>query len=297
MKQKWFIYVALGTDIAIASTKFIVTGITHSSAMLSEGIHSVIDAISQLLLIWGVYISQKKPDDKRPFGYGKEQYFWSFIVSLILFIMGGCISFYEGVVRLKSPDTSDGITWSYIVLAVAFVFTTVSAAASLKEFNKRRKVESFWEAVKISKDPSTFIILLGDIGDLAGLIIAFAGTYLGHKFGKPYYDGIASMLIGIVLIVISILLVKESRSLLMGETIGKKTMKQIIALAEADASVLKIRKQLSMYMGPEEILLQLNAVFKQGLTTEQITDAISNISSVIQKQYPLIKQIFIEPVK
>jgi len=297
MKQKWFIYVALGTDIVIAATKFTVTGITHSSAMLSEGIHSVIDALSQVLLIWGVYISQKKADDKRPFGYGKEQYFWSFIVSLILFVMGGCISFYEGVIRLKAPDASDGVAWSYVVLAVAFVFTAISAAASFKEFNKRRKVESFWEAVKTSKDPSTFIILLGDIGDLAGLIIAFTGIYLGHKFGKLYYDGIASMLIGIVLIVISVLLVRESRSLLMGETIGKKTMKQIIALAEADASVIKIKKQLSMYMAPEEILLQLNAVFKQGLTTEQITDAISGISNTIKKQFPLIKQIFIEPVK
>jgi len=298
MRSRSFIYIALATDIIIAVTKFIAAGFTHSSAMVSEGIHSVIDSLSQLLLLWGVAVSKKKADDKRPFGYGKELYFWSFIVSLVIFIMGGCISFYEGLLKIKGPSADGSQSWNYAVLGIAFVFTAVSACASLKAFNRQRLADiSFWEAVKRSKDPSTFIILLGDIGDLAGLIVAFAGIYLAHVSGNFYYDGIASMVIGAILIIVSLLLVRESRSLLMGETISKKNLQKIVALAESDPSVVKVKKQLSMYLAPEEILLQLTAIFKDGLTTEQITDSVSNITIAIQKKFPLVKQIFIEPVK
>jgi cation diffusion facilitator family transporter len=297
MKSKAFIYIALATDVLIALTKFLAAGFTHSSAMISEGVHSVIDAISQLLLLWGVVISKKKADDGRPFGYGRELYFWSFIVSLIIFMMGGCISFYEGILRFKKPATTANETWNYIVLGISFVFTAISAYASLKPFNRQRGDTSFWKAVKNSKDPSVFIVLLGDMGDMVCLVIAFAGIYLAHLFKNPYYDGIASVLIGVVLVLISLLLVRESRSLLMGETVRKATIKEIIAITEADPSVQKVKKQLSLYLAPEEIILQMTAVFKQGLTTNQITDSISNIIHSIQQKFPLIKQIFIEPVK
>jgi cation diffusion facilitator family transporter len=297
MKSKAFIYIALATDVLIALTKFVVAGLTHSSAMVSEGVHSVIDAISQLLLLWGVVTSKKKADDERPFGYGRELYFWSFIVSLIIFMMGGCISFYEGILRFKKPAINANETWNYIVLGICFVFTAISAYASFKAFNRQRGDSSFWKAVKNSKDPSVFIVLLGDLGDMVCLIIAFAGIYLAHAFRNSYYDGIASVLIGIVLILISLLLVRESRSLLMGETVRKTTIKQIIAITEADPSIQKVKKQLSLYLAPEEIILQMTAVFKQDLTTSQITDSISNIIHSIQQKFPLIKQIFIEPVK
>jgi len=297
MKSRSFIYIALFTDIIIAITKFIVAGISHSSAMLSEGIHSVIDAISQVLLLWGIVVSKKKADDKRPFGYGRELYFWSFIVSLIIFSMGGCISLYEGIQRLKTPAAAENAIWSYIVLGTSFIFTAISAFASLKAFNKQRGDTPFWKAIKNSKDPSVFIVLLGDIGDLVCLIIAFAGIYLVNLSGNPLYDGIASMLIGIILILISLLLVRESRSLLMGETIQKTTLNQIVALVEENASILKVKKKLSIYLSPEEIVLQLTAVFKKDLTTDQITGAISSITGTIQQKFPMIKQIFIEPVK
>jgi len=297
MKSKSFLYIALVTDIIIAATKFVVAGITRSSAMLSEGIHSVIDAISQVLLLWGIVVSKKEPDEKRPFGYGRELYFWSFIVSLIIFSLGGCISLYEGILRLASPETGGKATWNYVVLGVSFTFTAISAYASLKVFNNQRGQTSFWKAVKNSKDPSVFIVLLGDIGDLICLVIAFAGVYLAQFTGNIMYDGAASILIGIVLILISLLLVRESRSLLMGETIQKATLKEIVSLVEADTAIIKVKKKLSIYLSPEEIILQLTAVFKKELTAEQITGAISSITASIQKKFPLIKQIFIEPVK
>ena len=295
MKSKFFIYVALVADLAIAVTKFIAAVITGSSAMISEGIHSIIDAINQLLLLWGIKKSRKRPDSKRPFGYGKELYFWSFIVSLLIFSVGGCISFYEGILRLKRPAPVENQNWNYIVLAIAFVFTAITVAITLKKFNKQRRGLGFWKAIRESKDPAVFIVLLGDMGDLIGLMIAFLGIYLGHLFHNPYYDGIASMVIGVFLIIISLLLVRESRSLLMGETISKKNLHKIILLTEADPSVLKVKKHFSMYLAPEEIVLQLIAVFKKDLTTAQITEAIKRIIKNIQQKFPRIKQRFIEP--
>ncbi|MGZ3822564.1 MAG: cation diffusion facilitator family transporter [Mucilaginibacter sp.] len=296
MKSKQFLYVSLAVDILIAVSKFIAAAFTGSSSMIAEGIHSVIDASSQLLLLWGIKTSKKLPDEARPFGYGKELYFWSFIVSLTIFILGGCISFYEGLVRLSQPVFIGNQSWNYVILALAFVFTTISMVTALTAFNKQRGGTPFFKAVTQSKDPSIFIVLLGDVGDLVGLVIAFLGVYLGHFFNNPHYDGIASMAIGAVMIAISILLVRESKSLLMGETTSKKTLIKVVAIIEADEAVSKVKKHFSMYLAPDEIILQLNTVFKDDLTTHQITDAIERITKAIQSEFPRIKQIFIEPV-
>lgn len=295
MGSKLFIYVALAADIGIAITKFVAASFTGSSAMISEGIHSVIDSVNQLLLLWGIKRSKKRADAKRPFGYGRELYFWSFVVSLLLFTVGGCISFYEGLIRFKRPDVAEDQTWNYIVLSISFVFTAITATITFKKFNKQRGDLGFFEAIRQSKDPSLFIVLLGDLGDLIGLLIAFVGVYLGHLFHNPYYDGAASMVIGVFLILISMLLVRESRSLLMGESISTKTIRKIISLAEADEAIIKIKKHFSIYMAPDEVVLQLLAVFKKDLTTNEITAAIKRIIEKIQKEFPRIKQIFIEP--
>ncbi len=297
MKPKLFIYIALVTDILITITKFTAAIITGSSAMISEGIHSTIDSISQLLLILGVKKSKRKPDAQRPFGYGREMYFWSFIVSLIIFIVGGCISFYEGLIRFQHPTLQENLGLDYIVLTIAFLFTSVSAIASFKAFNKERGRQTFWKALKQSKDPATFIVLLGDLGDILGILIAFLGIFLGHLFKNPYYDGIASMLIGVILIIISLLLVQESKSLLLGEPIGKKTLKEIITLIEQDADIIQIKKHFSTYMAPEEVVLQVIAVFKKELTTTDITKAIERICINTMKEFPRIKQMFIEPAE
>jgi len=294
--SKAFIYIALLADLGIAVIKFIASAFTGSSAMISEGIHSIIDSINQVLLLFGIRKSKKKADWKRPFGYGRELYFWSFIVSLLMFSIGGCISFYEGILRLKHLDVMEDQTWNYIVLGVAFVFTIISLIASLKKFNKERGELPFWEAIRESKDPSLFTVLLGEIGDAAGLIIAFLGVLLGRLFHNPYYDGAASMVIGVFLIIISLLLVRESRSLLMGETPSRKTLRKIIAITEADPSIIKVKRHYSIYLAPEEIVLQLIASFKKDQTTEEITEAIKRISATIKKHFPRFKQIFIEPM-
>jgi len=264
--------------------------------MISEAIHSVIDSISQVLLIFGIKSSKKAADIDRPFGYGREFYFWSFVVSLVIFLLGGCISFYEGVQRLKQSELKGSATWSYIILGISFLFTAVSMLSALKAFNKQRGSIPFLRAVIDSKDPSTFIVLMGDIGDMLGLFVAFLGIYLGRLFHNPHYDGIASMVIGLILIGISGLLVRESKSLLMGEPISRKTMLRLATLAESDHAIIKVKKQFSTYLAPDEVLLELIAVFKKGLTTREITDAIDRVIKMIQLEFPRIKQIFIEPV-
>ncbi len=296
MKSRFFIYVSLVVDLLIAASKFVAAAITGSSSMLAEGIHSIIDAISQLLLILGFKLSKRRADSNRPFGYGKELYFWSFIVSLVIFSLGGCISFYEGLTRLKNPEFEGNPNWNYITLAIAFVFNMVSMIAALKAFNQQRGKISFWKAVVKTKDPSTIIVLLGDFGDLLGLFIAFLGVFLGRLYHNPYFDGFASMLIGLILIAISAVLIRESKSLLLGETPSPKNIRKVVALAEADEAVIKVKKHFSTYLAPEEILLQLNTVFKDNLTTRQITDAIERITKTIQAEFPFMKQIFIEPV-
>ncbi|WP_295671356.1 cation diffusion facilitator family transporter [uncultured Mucilaginibacter sp.] len=296
MESRSFIYISLAADLLIALSKFIAAAFTGSAAMIAEGIHSIIDASSQLLLIWGVKVSRKLPDKERPFGYGRELYFWSFIVSLIIFIVGGCVSFYEGYYHFLHPEFEGSPAWNYGVLLTAFLFTCISLYNVLKVFNVERGKKSFWRTIKESKDPSTFITLLGDAGDVAGLVIAFAGISIGRYYHNPHIDGIASMAIGVMLIVISLILVNESKSLLMGETTSRKTLRRIVALTESDGSVIKVKKHFSMYLAPEEVILQLNTVFKDDLTTHQITDAIERITKTIKKEFPRIKQIFIEPV-
>ena len=198
--------------------------------------------------------------------------------------------------RLERPVSNQNQFWSYLILTAAFLFTMVSLLTALKAFNKQRGDTPFFTAVTKSKDPSTFIVLLGDVGDVLGLIVAFLGVFLGQLLHDPYFDGIASMIIGAIMIAISILLVRESKSLLMGETTSRKTLRKIVKLTEADTAVLKVKRHFSMYLSPEEVLLQLNTVFKDDLSTQQITDAIERIIKTIQTEFPKIKQIFIEPV-
>jgi cation diffusion facilitator family transporter len=297
MKSRSFIYIALGLDLLLAAAKFIAAGFTGSASMISEGIHSTIDATSQILLIWGISTSKKKADEERPFGYGKELYFWSFIVSLITFLLGGCISMYEGFVRIKKPAFEGNPISDYIILGLAFVLNLISMRTASKAFKRQRGKTVFWDAVLKTKDPTTLIVLLGDYGDLLGIVIAFIGIFLGHVFHNPLYDGITSMIIGFILASISVLLIRESKSLLVGETPGKKQLAQALAITESDESVIRVKKHYSTVMSPDYTILILNTVFKENLTTSQITEAIQRISGDIQKSCSDIKQIFIEPVK
>ncbi|GAB4023612.1 cation diffusion facilitator family transporter [Spirosoma koreense] len=290
------IYTALGANLAIATTKFIAAGVTGSSAMVSEGIHSLVDTLNELLLLLGMKRSQRPPDERRPFGYGRELYFWSFIVSVLIFAVGGGLSFYEGITHLQNPKPMENPTWNYIVLGVAIVLDGASLVTAFRAFNQQRGSQPFWSAVKASKNPATFVVLFEDASDVLGLLIAFLGIFLGHALNNPYLDGVASVLIGLLLTVVSVLLTRESRSLLMGEAADKAITQKIIETTEANPSVLKSVRAFTFQMGPEEIVLIQQIAFQENLTNEDTILAMTQIRQAVQATEPSIRQVYIEPV-
>lgn len=287
---------ALASNIAVAVTKFIAASVTGSSAMVSEGIHSLVDAGNTLLLYFGAKRTERPPSMLHPFGYGKEIYFYTLIVAISLFAIGGGMSVYEGIQHILNPEPIEDPTWNYIVLGFSTIFTAISWIIAFKEFNKNNTEgnESVWQAVRKSKDPGIFAILFEDTADLLGLLVAFIGVLLGHLLHNPYIDGVASIIIGLILITTSLLLAKESKGLLIGESADGDLVNDIIKITESDASVLYVKPPLTMHMGPNDIILALGINFNKDLNAEEIASAIDRIEHSIRQKYPQIKKIFVE---
>ncbi|BAV08677.1 cation diffusion facilitator family transporter [Filimonas lacunae] len=294
-KSNASIYSALAANLLIAITKFIAGGFTNSSSMISEGIHSVVDTTNQVLLLYGLKRSRKPPDSSRPFGYGKELYFWSFIVSILIFGFGGGVSIVQGISHIRHAQEPGKPTWNYIVLGLSVVFEGTSLLIANKEFNKARGNTGWWEAVIKSKDPSSFLVLFEDGAAVMGLTIVFVFMLIGHQYQLPWMDGVASVLVGCLLVVVSLILARESRSLLMGEGIAPKTQVLIRQLAEKDAAVIKVINVLSTYQSPEEVLLMLIVAFEPELETEDITLAIDRIRKAVKDQFPLVRFVIVQP--
>lgn len=289
------IYSALAANLLIAVTKFIAGFVSNSAAMIAEGVHSVVDTANQLLLLLGLRQSKKKPDARHPFGYGKELYFYSFIVSILIFGLGGGVSIYQGIAHIITPDVPGNPTWSYVVLCSSVVFEGTSLVISAKEFNKLRGNQTWWQAITNSKDPSTFLVLFEDGAAVIGLFIVMICLFVGNRYHLDYLDGVASLLVGLLLIGVSIILARESRSLLMGEGISKQTKARITEIVEQDADVQKLMHILSTYQSPSEILLMLIVAFEQNRDTQQINDAISRIRNRVKDEYNLIHFVIIQP--
>jgi len=289
------IYAALLANLMIAVTKFIAGAISHSAAMIAEGVHSVVDTINQLLLLLGLSLSKKKPDKYHPLGYGKELYFWSFVVSILIFGLGGGISVYQGVTHILHPIELGNPTWSYVVLATSLVFEGTSLIIAAIEFNKLREGQTWWSAIINSKDPSTFLVLFEDSAAVMGLTIVAICLYLSHRLNAPYIDGVASLLVGLILVVVSLILARESRSLLMGEGIKTNTKKRIREITEGDKDVLSLMHLMSIYQSPEEILVMMIVAFKPDLDTAEINDAIDRIREQIKAEFARIRFVVIQP--
>jgi cation diffusion facilitator family transporter len=288
------LYSALAANLAIAITKFIAASITGSSAMISEGIHSVVDTANEVLLLFGIHRSKRPADARRPFGYAKELYFWAFIVSILIFGIGGGISFYEGITHLRHPNLIQDPKWNYIVLGFAFLFDGISYVTAQREFTRQRAGLPFWTAVKKSKDPSTFVVLFEDMADLLGLTVAFLGVFLGHYYQNPYFDGAASIIIGLILTAISAILLLESRSLLMGESADPQLLEQVCQVAAAHPAVVQAGWPLSMHLGPEEVVVVVPLTFRDEACSREIDAAMADIRRDIQALFPPMKQIFFD---
>ena len=289
------IYSALIADVLIATVKFIAGARTNSSSMISEGIHSLVDTTNQILLLYGLKRSARPPDKYRPFGYGKELYFWSFIVSILIFGLGGGLSIYQGILHIRKAEPLINPTLNYIVLGFSFLFDGASFTIAIREFNKARGNMGFWKAVVNSKDPSSFLVLFEDGAAVFGLVIVFILMLINHAFNMPFLDGVASILVGLLLVFASFILARESRSLLMGEGIAPETQQKIKQLVERDPAVTKVGNILSTYESPDEIVLMLIVYFKTELDTEDITDAIERVRKGIKKEYKLVEFVIIQP--
>lgn len=289
------IYGALIANAVIAAIKFVAAFLSGSSAMLSEGIHSIVDTSNELLLLLGIRRSKRPADKKHPFGYGQELYFWSLIVSILVFGLGGGMSIYEGITHIGSPHPIKEVFWNYLVLGSAFIFEMISIVISIKGFLKHSTHKgNFFQKLLASKDPGFFLVIYEDAADLAGLIIAFAGVILSYYFNMPLLDGLASILIGIVLTVIAVLMIIESHNLLIGESAGREIVEETEKLIREDEEVHEVQMPLTMQLSPDEVLLALNLEFKKELTGAQVAGSIKRLEKNIKEKFPQIKQIYIE---
>ncbi|MBG9389647.1 cation diffusion facilitator family transporter [Caenimonas aquaedulcis] len=296
-ESKVAVYGAIAANVAIAVTKFIVAGVTGSSAMLSEGIHSLVDTGNGGLLLVGMHRSRKPSNPEHPFGHGKELYFWSLIVAVLIFGLGGGVSLYEGITHLRSPAPLKDPMWSYVVLAAAFVFEGASFTIAWRQFKQQRGDTPFWEALHASKDPANYTVLAEDGAALVGLLIAAAGVFFSHWLDMPALDGIASMLIGVLLAAVAVLLIRESRGLLVGEGVKPETAKAIRELALAEPSVCEVGQVLSMYVGAEDILVTLDVNFKPDTPAEETAKVTERVEARIREAYPKVKRIYIEATR
>jgi cation diffusion facilitator family transporter len=294
-QSKTAIITALAANFGIAAIKFVAAWFTGSSAMLSEGIHSLVDTANEWLLLLGLRKSQQPATDKRPFGYGRELYFWAFMVAVFIFIIGGGLSLYDGIEHIRHPAPLHSPTWNYVVLVVAFCFDGASFLVARRTFNAQRGSQPFWKAFRASKDPSIFVVLFEDASDLLGLVIAFLGVFLSHLLNEPVLDGAASVLIGLLLFVVAGLLLRETKSLLLGEPAEPTLLQKITDLVQADPTVMSTAVPLSSYLSPNELLVVLPVEFAPDLSAAELTKTVQQLRAAIEAAHPDVRHIFIQP--
>jgi cation diffusion facilitator family transporter len=292
MESKTAIVAAILGNLAIATTKFIAAAFTGSSAMLSEAIHSVVDTGNGGLMLLGVYRSRKPPDFEHPFGHGRELYFWTLIVGILIFAVGGGMSIYEGITHIQHPTPPENLWWSYGTLALAMVFEGTTWAFGWKAFSAERGRQGVLQAIHTSKDPTSFTVLLEDSAALLGLLFAFLGIFLGQRFGLPLLDGVASIIIGALLCAVAALMVYESQGLLIGEGVDRETLDSLRALVEADTDVEHVQHLHTIYQGAHSVLLIIQLRFKNRLTAIDVRRAVKRLQSNIRAHYPDINGVF-----
>ena len=295
--SKKVILAALAGNALISITKFGAAAYTGSSAMLSEGIHSLVDTGNQILLLYGIKRAAKPADADFPFGYGKEVYFWSFIVAILIFALGGGISIYEGISNLQHPEPISNPMVNYVVLGLAMVFEGFAWQFAFKEFNKTRGKWGYIEAIQRAKDPTIFVVLFEDSAAMLGLLVAFAGVALSQYTGILIFDSLASILIGLILIGTSIWLAYETKGLLIGESANRSIINDVRDILRTNNSIEHVNEVLTMHMGPDFILANISVDFSDAKTAAEIETTIAEIDAAIKAGNPLIKRIFIEAEK
>ncbi len=288
------IVAALIGNSLIAVTKFAAAAYTGSSAMLSEGVHSLVDTGNQVLLLFGLKQSRKPPDDDFPFGHGKEIYFWSFVVAILIFAVGAGVSLYEGIVRVMSPHPVKNVIVNYIVLGFAMVFEGGAWFFAFKEFGRVKGDRGYIVAVQQGKDPSFFVVLFEDSAAMLGLAVAFVGVWLGDVTGITIFDGIASIIIGLILAGTAAWLAYETKGLLIGERANREVVDGIRRIVRAQPAVRHVNEVLTMHMGPEFILVNISVDFADSLRVGEVEETAAHMDHQIKTSFPNVKRVFIE---
>ncbi|MGN6535738.1 MAG: cation diffusion facilitator family transporter [Mesorhizobium sp.] len=289
------IYAALAGNLAIALTKFAAAFFTGSSAMLSEGVHSLVDTGNGGLLLYGMHRAARPADSTHPFGHGRELYFWSFIVALLVFALGAGVSFYEGVMHIMAPEPVANPVVNYVVLGFSLLFEGGSWWVALKEFRKTKGRLGWFQAVRLSKDPSVYTVLFEDSAALLGLLVAFAGISVAEVFDMPEFDGVASLGIAAILGATAIFLARESKGLLLGEPASREVQAKVLAIAQQDAAVQRANGLVSVHIGPEEIIAGLSVEFEDHVAAPEIEACVERIEARLKAEVPTVKSLFVKP--
>ena len=296
-ESKVAVVAAILANIAVGIVKFIAAAVSGSSAMLSEGVHSVVDSGNDILILLGLRQAARKPDSAHPFGYGMELYFWTLVVAVLIFALGGGVSIWDGIKAIQSivpGETLGDPTMSYIVIAAAVIIEGTSLTVALKQFNAARGTIPPFTFIKEAKDPSLYTVVLEDSAAELGLVFAFLGIFIGHLTGNPYCDGIASICIGLLLAAVAAILLKETKGLLIGEGMSHDELEEVQQIVEGNPAVLTCGRILTMYIGPTELLVTIDAAFRPTVPAADVLQAIDRIELAIQQRFPQTTRVFIE---
>jgi cation diffusion facilitator family transporter len=289
--------IAFAANLGIAVSKFVAAAFTGSSAMLTEGIHSVVDSTNQLLLIWGRRQARKPADEQHPFGYGRELYFWSFVVAVLVFSLGAGVSVYEGVIHIMEPEPAVSPLIAYGVLLVAFLLEGGSTWAAFKEFREAKGKLGWFEAVLRSKDPPAFIVLLENGAAMAGIVVAAIGLFLAQVTGNPFFDGAASVVIGIILGLTALLLAIESKALLIGEAADSELVAALREEALRREGVIGVGDILTVHSAPDQITAMISVDFDDSISAGEVERIVCEIEHEVSRRWPIVKRLYIRPVQ
>lgn len=295
-ESKISIYGAILSNLLIAISKFIAASFTGSSAMLAEGIHSLVDTGDGFLLLLGIKRGKKKANRQHPFGFGKEEYFWSFVVSIMIFALGGGLAIFQGIYALRHPTALEDPLWNYIVIFAAIIFEGTSLFIAVKNFRKLKPSGGLFSNMVKSKNPPSFAIIIEDSAAVAGLLVALAGVYFSHLFQNPDLDAAASLGIGILLLLVATFLARETKGLLIGESAGKKTIDAVEDLLESWPKIVHWHYPKSMHMGPNSILMVIEVVFKENMDYQEVQKNILQLRNEIMNIDHSINQLSIQPI-
>ncbi|GAA4820901.1 cation diffusion facilitator family transporter [Sphingosinicella ginsenosidimutans] len=287
--------IALAANLGIAAAKFVAAAITGSSAMLTEGVHSVVDSANQLLLMWGRHAARRPADHRHPFGHGRELYFWSFVVAVLVFALGAGVSVYEGVIHILEPEPAVSPLVAYGVLLISFLLEGGSTVAAFREFRAAKGALGWFEAVRESKDPPTFIVLLENGAAMAGIGAAGIGLALSQLTGNPFFDGAASIVIGLILGATAWLLAVESKALLIGEAADPALVEGIRAAAGAQPGIVGVGEVRTVHSAPDQITVAMSADFDDGISAGDVERIVAAIEREVAVRWPAVKRLYIRP--